>query len=92
MLRAFVGRMLTFEQPTEENESDVAGKVTYGPIHTPHLADATKVQQMRDYSQVGVNLFWQRQMILRRPFACPLSTTNFAVDHDVDLYRDFRDL
>ena len=38
-------------------------KVTYGPIHTPHLADATKVQQMRDYSQVGVNLFWQRQMI-----------------------------
>ncbi|WP_317405923.1 sensor histidine kinase [Sulfitobacter dubius] len=38
-------------------------KTIYRPTHTAHLADATKVQQMRDYSQVGVSLFWQRQMI-----------------------------
>ncbi|NUH67224.1 HAMP domain-containing histidine kinase [Sulfitobacter sp. S0837] len=38
-------------------------QMTYGPSHAPALADATKVKQMRDYSQVGVNLFWQRQMI-----------------------------
>ncbi|SDG41742.1 sensor histidine kinase [Sulfitobacter delicatus] len=38
-------------------------KMIYGPSQSATLADATKVQQMRDYSQVGVNLFWQRQMI-----------------------------
>lgn len=65
------------EQTIEENESAMSQEeIIYGPSQTATLADATKVQQMRDYSQVGVNLFWQRQMI----FAAALCLTSFYYD------------
>tara|TARA_R110002049_G_scaffold140930_7_gene302357 strand:+ start:8435 stop:9901 length:1467 start_codon:yes stop_codon:yes gene_type:complete len=48
----------------------------YGPTQVWPQADHVVVRQMRDYSIVGVNLFWQRQMI----FAAAICLAAFYYD------------